>query len=301
MRRAILSTAFILLACAAAGAQQRPELPAKAPVPEASPAAPAPRQEKEQKPAADEKQRGSDKKAPTTAPRPTKKPARPESTEDAGPPNPKPAEKAEPAAPEADQPKAQDDEARALAPPAVPDQACEKALREFGVRFERLAPVKGEESCGIPVPYNVTGIAPGVALEPKTEMTCHAALALARWVKGVVIPAAEALGEDVAPTAIAHASTYSCRGRNNQADAEPSEHSFGTAIDIASFAFRNHDPITVVPRAGDGTMEEAFQQAVRAGACLHFTTVLGPGSDEYHDNHLHLDVKQRSGGFRLCQ
>jgi hypothetical protein len=29
--------------------------------------------------------------------------------------------------------------------------------------------------------------------------------------------------------------------------------------------------------------------------------VIGPGSDEYHDDHLHLDVVERRAGFRLCE
>lgn len=282
MRKAILSAALLALACAGADAQQRPELPAKAPVPEASPAAPAPEEEEEEKGAAGDKQAEEPaEKAPPAAP--------------------EPAEKAKPAAPEAEKSKSEDDAAQAPAAPQKPDEACEKALTEFGVRYERLPPIKGEKACGVPVPYNVSEIAPGVALKPKSEMTCRTALALARWVKGVVIPASEALGEGVTPITIAHASTYVCRSRNNQPDAEPSEHSLGNAIDIASFAFRNHETISVVPRAGDGTMAEAFQRAVQAGACLHFTTVLGPGSDEYHNDHLHLDVEERSGGFRLCQ
>jgi hypothetical protein len=29
--------------------------------------------------------------------------------------------------------------------------------------------------------------------------------------------------------------------------------------------------------------------------------VLGPGSDAFHDDHLHLDLAERRGGYRLCQ
>lgn len=37
------------------------------------------------------------------------------------------------------------------------------------------------------------------------------------------------------------------------------------------------------------------------GAGLHFTTVLGPGADASHDNHLHLDIKRRNNSDRLRQ
>ncbi|MFD2843675.1 extensin family protein [Paracoccus cavernae] len=29
--------------------------------------------------------------------------------------------------------------------------------------------------------------------------------------------------------------------------------------------------------------------------------MLGPGTNAAHDNHLHLDIKARKGGFRICQ
>jgi hypothetical protein len=32
-----------------------------------------------------------------------------------------------------------------------------------------------------------------------------------------------------------------------------------------------------------------------------FTTVLGPGSDAYHSNHVHIDLQERRDGYRMCQ
>jgi hypothetical protein len=34
---------------------------------------------------------------------------------------------------------------------------------------------------------------------------------------------------------------------------------------------------------------------------MHFTTVLGPGSDAAHAHHLHVDLARRRGGYRMCQ
>lgn len=179
--------------------------------------------------------------------------------------------------------------------------ACEAELTRLGAVFERLDPIEGEGGCGVPQPYDLAEPAPGVELDPGTQMTCPAALATARWVREVVQPAARAFGEGVALSGLTHASTYVCRSRNGQAGAKISEHAAGSAIDISRFDFDGHEPLPIVPRTGKGNIEEAFQRAVRAGACLHFTTVLGPGSDAYHDDHLHLDLAERRGGYRLCQ
>lgn len=212
---------------------------------------------------------------------------------------------------------AEDDEAIPVAPEKKPDSiadapppeplsdvvvaACEAELTRLGAVFMRLDPIEAEGGCGLPQPYDLPEPAPGVSLEPDTRLTCPAALATARWVRDVAQPAARALGEGVALTGITHASTYVCRGRNGQAGARISEHARGSAIDISRFEFDGHEPLPIIPRAGKGNIEEAFQRTVQAGACLHFTTVLGPGSDAFHDDHLHLDLAERRGGYRLCQ
>jgi hypothetical protein len=230
-------------------------------------------------------------------------------------PHPRPEPPGQKAAPSQPQPRPAETpaiEETAPAPPEVPeappvepaDEAalarCEGRLRALGVDFKRRAPIVGKGGCGVAAPYDVSEIAPGVTLRPATEFTCETALATAEWVKNVVMPAAETLGDGVRLSGIAHASTYVCRNRNNQPNGKVSEHATGKAIDIATFELAGHAPLPVKSRTRDGDREEAFQMAVRAGACLYFTTVLGPG-DPFHDTHLHLDIDARKGGFRLCQ
>ena len=48
-------------------------------------------------------------------------------------------------------------------------------------------------------------------------------------------------------------------------------------------------------------MVRDFREKFRASACARFTTVLGPGSDGYHENHIHLDLAVRNSGYRFCQ
>jgi len=45
--------------------------------------------------------------------------------------------------------------------------------------------------------------------------------------------------------------------------------------------------------------QRSFREAMKKSACARFTTVLGPGSDGYHEDHVHLDMMQRLGP-RVC-
>ena len=180
--------------------------------------------------------------------------------------------------------------------------ACLADLAAIGATFAPADPIVAEDDadCGVLRPVELSELLPGIAFDPPAPLRCPAALAAARWTRDFVLPAAARAGRGDL-VAIDHGSTYVCRRRNGQPDGKPSEHSFGNAIDVMGFRFAEGDPIRIRPRERDGTLAEAFQDAVRASACLEFTTVLGPGSDAFHDDHLHLDVVGRDGGFRLCQ
>lgn len=180
--------------------------------------------------------------------------------------------------------------------------ACLAELDALGTVYETAEPIlETDPDCGILRPLAVSEIVPGVALRPDARMRCETARALAVWVDRFVQPAAQLMAERGAVTGVDHGSTYICRRRNNQATGILSEHAFGNAIDVMGFRFADGSVIAVEPREREGTYAEAFQDGVRSAACLTFTTVLGPGSDAAHDDHLHLDVKARRGGFRLCQ
>lgn len=194
-------------------------------------------------------------------------------------------------------------------PPAPEDEAalraCRAALAGFGTQFEEQDPILpqgiDEDGCGVAKPFSVSEILPGIALRPETSMRCETALKLARWVKSEVLPAARVMKEHGDLVALDHGSTYVCRPRNGVDGGKISEHAKGNAIDIMSFTFEDGRTVPVSPKEGDGTVAEVFQKAVGGGACLHFSTVLGPGADAYHSDHLHLDVIDRESEYRLCQ
>ena len=180
--------------------------------------------------------------------------------------------------------------------------ACLAALEATGAAFETGPAVSeaGDADCGIVNPLALSALPGGIALAPAPTLRCEAALAASRWAAGHLPEAAEALGRG-AVTRLNTGTGYQCRRRNNAADGPLSEHAFGNAIDVMSFEFADGEPLPIEPRAEEGTLAEAFQRAARATSCLYFTTVLGPGADASHDDHLHMDVKQRRGGYRLCQ
>ncbi|TDL78108.1 extensin [Palleronia sediminis] len=180
--------------------------------------------------------------------------------------------------------------------------ACLADLDSLGTVYETLDPLGGElRDCGIANPVEVAEILPGVALRPDAVMRCETARALAEWVSVTVAPAARLAGDYGDLSAIDHGSTYVCRARGGVASGKLSEHAFGNAIDVMGFRFEGGGALAVEPRADTATIEEAFQRAARGGACLSFTTVLGPGTNAAHADHLHLDVKARNGGYRICQ
>ena len=190
-------------------------------------------------------------------------------------------------------------------PPEEDDGAflrCTAALTALGAEYEVLEPIDGEGACGMARPLKVTTVMEGVDLSPDGTMRCKTALALATWAKTYVEPTAKvALSADARLTKVEQASTYVCRSRNNVDGARISEHAKGNAVDIRSLTFSSGETVEMLPRMKDGSATGAFQRTVSAAACLYFTTVLSPGSDATHQDHMHLDVIERKSGYRYCR
>jgi hypothetical protein len=86
------------------------------------------------------------------------------------------------------------------------------------------------------------------------------------------------------------AASYACRPRNNQRGNRISEHGRGNAIDISGFVFSNGKEVSV-----RGGFDRKMRQVHKA-ACGIFGTTLGPGSDGFHEDHLHYDVARYRNG-----
>jgi hypothetical protein len=115
---------------------------------------------------------------------------------------------------------------------------------------------------------------------------------LDRFVSDKVQPAAlRWFGQRVVE--IKQISAYSYRGMNGNPDAVVSEHAFGNALDMAAFIFASGRKITVKDGWHGGPEEQGFLRDIHLAACEMFTTVLAPGSNAYHDDHMHIDLMRR--------
>lgn len=176
------------------------------------------------------------------------------------------------------------------------DAACLERITRLGLRFE-TRPAVQEEACNVQNPVLVSALPKGIEVSPASLMRCSFAESLARWTSDVVLAEADRQFQ-AAPTKILIGTSYQCR--DQRSGSKLSEHAFGNGVDVMGFAFAKRASLTINSHA-EGSPEAAFQSAIRQGACPIFWTVLGPGSDADHGNHLHLDMRVRKGDYRICQ
>jgi hypothetical protein len=175
---------------------------------------------------------------------------------------------------------------------------CDERLAKIAV-FEPMPRLIGPEACGGSdmVQLNAVLHAGGehIALKPAPVLRCTFAESLAAWLGDEVAPRAEKLGARL--RAVETYDDYECRGRNRVAGAKLSEHGKGNAADLRALVLADGRAIGLT----DVTVAKGFRDDLRESACHRFTTVLGPGSDGYHEAHIHLDLAERRQGYRMCQ
>jgi hypothetical protein len=184
-----------------------------------------------------------------------------------------------------------------LPSPPSHDQACLDRLTAAGFEFEvtELAPASNP-ACVVDTPVRVKAIKSAsrtrIRLAEEPVVACRFAEPLAHWLGEVVAPVfAARLGADLKAV---HITGYECRNRNHAEG--------GKLSAILSFELRNGATLAIGPDGDPGDARAAID-AVRKAGCGWFTTVLGPGSDEAHANHIHVDVLQHgsSSQYRICQ
>jgi hypothetical protein len=187
-------------------------------------------------------------------------------------------------------PLARPTEAAARTEPAKPRATRKGSVcKNNNIKGIELEPITSRtKGCSVAAPVQVSSIN-GVRLSPAATINCNAAEALATWIDDGLQPAFQ--GQIVQLNV---ADSYSCRPRNNVSGGRISEHGLGNAIYIEAFVLKSGKTLTV---------ESNYGRQIRAAhkaACGTFHTTLGPGSDGYHEDHIHFDVSQR-GGRAFCR
>jgi hypothetical protein len=147
---------------------------------------------------------------------------------------------------------------------------------------------------------NVTGSVGPVAVKPVATLACPIVSALDHWLADAVQPAAQRwFGARVVE--IKQISAYSCRGMNGNSRAHISEHAFGNALDVAAFTLADGRRISVKDGWHGMPEEQGFLRDVQGAACQIFNTVLAPGSNVFHYDHIHVDLMRRAKRPVICQ
>jgi hypothetical protein len=175
---------------------------------------------------------------------------------------------------------------------------CALRLAEIA-RFAHQPSVNGPGQCGASDVVRLEGIimpnSAVVSVMPPATLRCTIAEAVAQWVRNDLGPALAEL--DSPPVAVTNHGSYDCRGRNNNAGAKISDHGRGNALDLGPIRLANGAVMDLTKRS----TPQPFRQRLRDAACHRFNTVLGPGSDAYHADHIHVDLAERAHGYRMCQ
>ena len=181
----------------------------------------------------------------------------------------------------------------------APPSACRLRLTaELAVAPSLPAPVGGGE-CNVEDVVRLEAVwladKTRVAVTPPAIVRCSFAEAIVHWVREDLAPATRAFAGPL--RSIDNYAAYDCRGRNRIVGAKLSEHGKANALDVRSVKLASGSVIELT----DPSADKSFRERVRKSTCARFTTVLGPGSDGYHENHIHVDLAERAGGHRMCQ
>src|SRR5580698_3373225 len=175
-------------------------------------------------------------------------------------------------------------------PQTYPPRERDAAPYNASPALPRLGPARGN---------SVAAFGP-VAVKPAATLACPIVSVLDHWLAESVQPAAQRwFGARVVE--IKQISAYSCRGMNGNSNAHISEHAFGNALDIAAFTLADGRRISVKDGWKGLPEEQGFLRDVQAAACQQFTTVLAPGSNRYHYDHIHVDLMRRSSRRAICE
>ena len=224
---------------------------------------------------------------PASVPLPKPRPAEAPATEPE-----KPAA-AEQAPAEADKP------AEQAAPAPPPPSACRLALTDEIAIAPSIPDIHGAGGCGgedlVRLEAVVLPDKHRVLVKPAAILRCAMASAIVDWIRTDMAPLAASLGSVISD--LDNFDSFECRGRNRVLGARLSEHGRANALDVRALKLADGQSISLTDR----TVSRELRENVLHSVCARFSTVLGPGSDWYHEDHIHLDLMERHNNYKICQ
>lgn len=185
------------------------------------------------------------------------------------------------------------------AAPAPQPSACRLALTDEIAIAPSIPDIHGPGDCGgedlVRLEAVVLPDKRRVTLKPAATLRCKMASEVADWVRSDIAPLATGLGSEV--NTLDDYDSYDCRARNGVSGAKLSEHGHANAIDVHGFGLADGRSIVLT----DPVVPRELRENVLHSACTRFATVLGPGSDGHHEEHIHLDLIERHNNYRICQ
>ncbi len=183
------------------------------------------------------------------------------------------------------------------APVAAPSPCNSRLAQVAG--FRPLGTLVAPGECGAPDAVLLETVTlpdkSKVAIAPPATLRCAMAEAVTAWLRDDVAPAAQKLGAPL--RRLDNLGSYECRGRDRVRGATLSEHGRADALDVHGFRLGDGQVIVLA----DPKAPKDFRDDVREAACARFSTVLGPGSDAEHAEHVHVDLEERRNDYKLCE
>src|SRR5882762_5886052 len=192
-------------------------------------------------------------------------------------------------------------DAPAIEPDASPPppSACRLALTDQIAIAPSIPDIKGPGDCGgedlVRLEAVVLPDKRRVSLKPAATFRCPMATAVADWIRTDMAPLAASLGSVISD--LDNFDSFDCRGRNGVTGAKLSEHGRANALDVRGLKLANGQSISLTDR----NVPRVLRESVLHSVCARFMTVLGPGSDGYHEDHIHLDLMERHNNYKICQ
>lgn len=185
------------------------------------------------------------------------------------------------------------------APAPPPPSACRLALSDAIAIAPSIPDIKGAGGCGgedlVRLEAVVLPDRRQVAVKPAAILRCAMATAIADWIRTDMAPLAASLGSVVSD--LDNFDSFECRGRNRVVGARLSEHGRANALDVRAIKLANGQSLSLTDR----NVPRETRESVLHSVCARFSTVLGPGSDWYHEDHIHLDLSERRNNYKICQ